>query len=82
MLFESFRFQDAIRTTDWKSCTFKEYLFVFRSSISLERFKMEPADINNDILVGVACVPQLNGSLSITEIITHEYHPYHRIAII
>lgn len=33
----------------------------------------------NDILVGVACVPQLNGILSKTEIITHGYHHFAEI---
>lgn len=72
--FESFGFQDAIMTIEWQSRTFKQYLFLFQSSNGLEWFKMEPADINNDTLVGAACVPHLNGILFQIEIITHGYH--------
>lgn len=55
--FESFRFQDATTTIDWKNCTFKEYLSLsFKVVLVWGGLKMQPADRNDDILARAAAV--------------------------
>lgn len=76
--FESFRFQDAIRTIDLKSCASRNVFFCFKVVMVWNGLKCN-LQTKNDILVGVACVPQLNGILSKTEIITHGYHHFAEI---
>lgn len=56
---ESFRFQDATRTIDWQSRTFKEYLSLsFKVVLVCGGLKMQLAFSrrNNDIVVGVVSV--------------------------